>query len=231
ESTTRNEGASTIVPSSSTRIRCKVRGFDDILVGFRSQYEDENASPNTSEEKDITSEITIKWEVETSDAPETPEHYTKVAESKFPGMWDVREDGDRFEDVCILQVYINVAFSKKTVWKGKIEQSTKDECQSPIDANENTHELSKDHDMIAEPLGNLRDETMLERNARRQQTEAFIQATLFNISTLASLFKSLPAKFYSLLESQGNGGILYFVAFAVILLIMQSEPIYNPIST
>lgn len=35
----------------------------------------------------------------------------------FQGRWDVQKDNDQSEG-CILQVYMNVAFSKKTMWKG-----------------------------------------------------------------------------------------------------------------
>ncbi|KAK9202579.1 hypothetical protein WN944_017791 [Citrus x changshan-huyou] len=48
---------------------------------------------------------------------------------RVEGLWDVmRDDGGSKED-CILRVYVNVAFSKKTVWKGKIVQSTLEECR------------------------------------------------------------------------------------------------------
>uniref|UniRef100_A0A0D9WYZ8 VASt domain-containing protein n=1 Tax=Leersia perrieri TaxID=77586 RepID=A0A0D9WYZ8_9ORYZ len=42
------------------------------------------------------------------------------------GIWDV-ESLD--ESSCYLRVYTNVAFSKKTIFRGKIDQSTKDECR------------------------------------------------------------------------------------------------------
>ncbi|KAK1304600.1 hypothetical protein QJS10_CPB11g00281 [Acorus calamus] len=44
------------------------------------------------------------------------------------GIWDVEEDNSEEGSCCILRVYVNVAFSKKTMWKGKIEQSTIEEC-------------------------------------------------------------------------------------------------------
>lgn len=34
------------------------------------------------------------------------------------GLWDVESDGDESNGGCILRVYVNVAFSKKTMWKG-----------------------------------------------------------------------------------------------------------------
>ncbi|KAL1067203.1 hypothetical protein V6Z11_D12G112900 [Gossypium hirsutum] len=45
------------------------------------------------------------------------------------GFWDVERDSDGPVEGCISRVYVNVAFNKKTVWKGKIVKSTLEECQ------------------------------------------------------------------------------------------------------
>ncbi|XP_073002131.1 protein VASCULAR ASSOCIATED DEATH 1, chloroplastic isoform X2 [Typha latifolia] len=44
------------------------------------------------------------------------------------GIWDIRQDFIEGNG-CLLRVFSNVAFSKRTIFKGKIEQSTKDECR------------------------------------------------------------------------------------------------------
>uniref|UniRef100_A0A7N0V7A5 VASt domain-containing protein n=2 Tax=Kalanchoe fedtschenkoi TaxID=63787 RepID=A0A7N0V7A5_KALFE len=45
-------------------------------------------------------------------------------------LWDVeKRDGDGFEKLCVLRIYVYVAFSKKTMWKGKIEQSATAGCR------------------------------------------------------------------------------------------------------
>ncbi|WVZ65978.1 hypothetical protein U9M48_015258 [Paspalum notatum var. saurae] len=44
------------------------------------------------------------------------------------GIWDVEQD-NLDENCCYLRIYINVAFLKKTIFRGKIDQSTKDECR------------------------------------------------------------------------------------------------------
>lgn len=53
-------------------------------------------------------------------------------------------DGDGSNEGCILRIYVNVVFSKKTIFKGKIVQSTVQECQetSAIWIN-HAHELLK----------------------------------------------------------------------------------------
>ncbi|KAF2311043.1 hypothetical protein GH714_019269 [Hevea brasiliensis] len=48
---------------------------------------------------------------------------------RVEGLWDVVKDGDESNEGCILRIYMDVAFSKKTVFKGKIVQSTLDECR------------------------------------------------------------------------------------------------------
>ncbi|XP_064946471.1 protein VASCULAR ASSOCIATED DEATH 1, chloroplastic-like isoform X2 [Musa acuminata AAA Group] len=44
------------------------------------------------------------------------------------GFWDVVQDNNE-ENSCTVKVYSNVAFLKKTIFKGKIEQSTMEECR------------------------------------------------------------------------------------------------------
>ncbi|KAK9273162.1 hypothetical protein L1049_017969 [Liquidambar formosana] len=63
---------------------------------------------------------------------------------RVEGLWDVERDGDESKECCILRVYVNVAFSKKTVWKGKIVQSTLEECREAYASWINiAHELLK----------------------------------------------------------------------------------------
>nr|CAD1835066.1 unnamed protein product [Ananas comosus var. bracteatus] len=65
------------------------------------------------------SHIVIVTSQQISDAPYS-DHFC------VEGIWDVEQIE---QNCCALRVYSNVAFSKKTIFKGKIEQSTKDECR------------------------------------------------------------------------------------------------------
>ncbi|KAI3919140.1 hypothetical protein MKW98_016693 [Papaver atlanticum] len=47
---------------------------------------------------------------------------------RVQGLWDVKKVGNA-TNLCLVRVYVNVAFSKKTMWKGKIESNTIDECR------------------------------------------------------------------------------------------------------
>uniref|UniRef100_A0A2P2KW37 Uncharacterized protein MANES_01G274600 n=1 Tax=Rhizophora mucronata TaxID=61149 RepID=A0A2P2KW37_RHIMU len=63
---------------------------------------------------------------------------------RVEGLWDVTRDGDNPNEGCILHIYVNVAFSKRTVFKGKIVQSTLEECREAYATwIEMAHELLK----------------------------------------------------------------------------------------
>ncbi|XP_051216114.1 protein VASCULAR ASSOCIATED DEATH 1, chloroplastic isoform X1 [Lolium perenne] len=67
------------------------------------------------------SHVVIQTSQEIGDAP-YGDHFI------VEGIWDVEQDS-LDENSCCLRIYINVAFSKRTIFRGKIEQSTKDECR------------------------------------------------------------------------------------------------------
>ncbi|KAF7845042.1 protein VASCULAR ASSOCIATED DEATH 1, chloroplastic isoform X1 [Senna tora] len=68
------------------------------------------------------SHLVLETSQEVSDVPYAD--YFRVE-----GRWDVQRDIIESKECCILRVYVNVAFSKKTIWKGKIVQSTIEECR------------------------------------------------------------------------------------------------------
>ncbi|CAM0905892.1 unnamed protein product [Alopecurus aequalis] len=67
------------------------------------------------------SHVRIQTSQEIGDAP-YGDHFI------VEGIWDIEQDSVD-ENNCYLRIYINVAFSKRTIFRGKIEQSTKDECR------------------------------------------------------------------------------------------------------
>ncbi|CAL9076409.1 unnamed protein product [Musa textilis] len=72
------------------------------------------------------------------------------------GFWDVAQDNNE-ENSCTVKVYSNVAFLKRTIFKGKIEQSTMEECREVYATWMNiAHEILKEKNMeqlkgISEP--------------------------------------------------------------------------------
>ncbi|KAF8113043.1 hypothetical protein N665_0058s0134 [Sinapis alba] len=78
---------------------------------------------------------------------ETSQEITDVPYADYftvEGVWDVKRDCRDSIESSILDVYVNVAFSKRTVWKGKIVQSTLEECREAYAAwIRMAHELLK----------------------------------------------------------------------------------------
>ncbi|XP_062099291.1 protein VASCULAR ASSOCIATED DEATH 1, chloroplastic isoform X2 [Humulus lupulus] len=68
------------------------------------------------------SHLVIETSQEVSDVPYGD--YFRVE-----GLWDVERDADESKECCVLRVYLNVVFLRRTVWKGKIVQSTLEECR------------------------------------------------------------------------------------------------------
>jgi hypothetical protein len=48
---------------------------------------------------------------------------------RVEGRWDVEKVSNGGNSECVLRIFVNVAFSRKTFWKGKIEQGTFEECR------------------------------------------------------------------------------------------------------
>ncbi|KAF2560063.1 hypothetical protein F2Q68_00012669 [Brassica cretica] len=78
---------------------------------------------------------------------ETSQEITDVPYADYftvEGVWDVKRDCKDSIEGSILDVYVNLAFSKRTVWKGKIVQSTLEECREAYAAwIRMAHELLK----------------------------------------------------------------------------------------
>lgn len=67
---------------------------------------------------------------------------------RVEGLWHVRRDGDESKQCCSLCVYVNVAFVRKTMFRGKIVQSTLEECREAYAIwVEMAHELLKERNL------------------------------------------------------------------------------------
>ncbi|KAI4311085.1 hypothetical protein MLD38_036013 [Melastoma candidum] len=75
---------------------------------------------------------------------------------RVEGLWDVRRDGD---GSCCLSVHIGVTFVKKTMFKGKIVQSTLEECR---EAYASWIEMA--HDLLREKNIEKREDVSLDRS-------------------------------------------------------------------
>ncbi|KEH17844.1 protein VASCULAR ASSOCIATED DEATH 1, chloroplastic isoform X1 [Medicago truncatula] len=72
------------------------------------------------------------------------------------GLWNVERDKDESKERCILRVYVNVAFSKKTIFRGKIVQSTIDECKDAYALWINmAHEFLQEKNLVKQESGSI----------------------------------------------------------------------------
>ncbi|KAJ8450072.1 hypothetical protein Cgig2_033266 [Carnegiea gigantea] len=184
------------------------------------------------------SHLVIETSQEVSDVPYAD--YFQVE-----GLWDVQKDGEQSGEGCVLQVYVNVAFSKKTIWKGKIEQATMEECREAyatwiqlahellkqkniekregesVEADTLGQEIAGQHEEHSDWLhGNAEPrtvDTITNLEATHEQNGIRLRANLVD----ASIFRAAAMKFGSFLKRQGNLQLSLVIAFSVILLLMQ----------
>ncbi|VFQ75804.1 unnamed protein product [Cuscuta campestris] len=156
------------------------------------------------------------------------------------GLWDVTRDGS---EGCILKVYTNVAFSKKTMWKGKILQSTLEECENVFGVwIELAHELLKQKKLEKEQAnsnpsdqGDTEKQVGVDACKRKSNgaTGTLISEKLPDLSNMNQqercsgsasapyLFRYFNSRFCSLLKSQSQLYVLLVVGIAVVLFLMQ----------
>ncbi|XP_045788175.1 protein VASCULAR ASSOCIATED DEATH 1, chloroplastic isoform X3 [Trifolium pratense] len=95
------------------------------------------------------SHLVIQTSQEVSDVPYADYFHVE-------GLWNVERDKDESKECCILRVYVNVAFCKKTIWRGKIVQSTVDECKEAYGTWINmAHEFLKQKNLVKEESGSV----------------------------------------------------------------------------
>ncbi|XP_012567245.1 protein VASCULAR ASSOCIATED DEATH 1, chloroplastic isoform X2 [Cicer arietinum] len=155
------------------------------------------------------------------------------------GLWNVERDKDESKESCTLRVYVNVAFTKKTIWRGKIVQSTIDECREAYATWMNmAHEFLKQKNLEKQvqngkmsldreaKTGETSEGSQDQSNPTRRQTSSNAIDAIHNVSTqlrgnfidtsVPSLFKEFATKFRSSLKSQSNLSLLLVTIFALI---------------
>ncbi|XP_038874398.1 protein VASCULAR ASSOCIATED DEATH 1, chloroplastic isoform X2 [Benincasa hispida] len=167
--------------------------------------------------------------------------------------WEVKKDvDDESNNCCILRVYVNVAFSKRTVWKGKIVQSTLEECReaygmwiqmakellkqklkgSEEGTSGSTSQSGKDHH-IEEEINNSKSlEKSNEKNDQRRVTESQYSTDVdqqaenltqgVDSTSAASWLRVYMKKLWSVLRSQNYLPLALVITFAVIFLMQLS---------
>ncbi|XP_073146203.1 protein VASCULAR ASSOCIATED DEATH 1, chloroplastic isoform X2 [Henckelia pumila] len=160
------------------------------------------------------------------------------------GRWDVERDGDDSQPGCFLRIYINVSFSKKTMWKGKIVQSTEEECREAyaiwIDL---AHEVLKKKRLEKEE-GRAANQAQLEKQSNSQiplnlkQSDSKVSSVLQDFkgvdqgvtnppqrnsidASVGYFLRDTLTKFYPSLRHQYSPALLLVIAIGIILLLMQ----------
>ncbi|XP_009598665.1 protein VASCULAR ASSOCIATED DEATH 1, chloroplastic [Nicotiana tomentosiformis] len=184
------------------------------------------------------SHLVIETSQEVSDVPFAD--YFRVQ-----GFWDVETNRDEPVGGCCLKVYVNVAFSKKTMFRGKIVQSTVDECrdvyaiwialahellkQKKLEkeeaggyaANVVTSAQQKESSEHVEILDGASDEVRSQTLPLNLQAADSLRGSCSSTVSVTSLCRNLMLKCSSSFKSQSKFSILIVITIAVILLLMQ----------
>ncbi|XP_002511583.2 protein VASCULAR ASSOCIATED DEATH 1, chloroplastic isoform X2 [Ricinus communis] len=171
---------------------------------------------------------------------------------RVEGLWDVVKDADESNEGCLLQIYVDVAFSKKTVFKGKIVQSTLEECREAYATWINmAHELLKQKNLERREEGPnviqnvevhtevaLRSVETSEKSSQsndrgriaqmsgsldvNERVGDLVQENFTNATAVASLLREYATRFSTFLRSQSQVSLILVVAFVVIFLMQVS---------
>ncbi|XP_038683962.1 protein VASCULAR ASSOCIATED DEATH 1, chloroplastic isoform X2 [Tripterygium wilfordii] len=97
-------------------------GSTGFIESFHQQCKDQDFLSTSWSQHDEFGHLVIETSQTVNDVPFGDYFSVEV-------RWDVQRDGDESTEGCVLRVYIDVKFTKRTFWKGKIVQSTLDECR------------------------------------------------------------------------------------------------------
>ncbi|XP_042503380.1 protein VASCULAR ASSOCIATED DEATH 1, chloroplastic-like isoform X2 [Macadamia integrifolia] len=162
------------------------------------------------------------------------------------GLWDVERDGEKGNDSCILRVYIHVAFSKKTILKGKIEQSTIAECNgvssiwietaqerlkkrkvaklegsnSDVNTTKNDAQLER-HLKTEAPSEGLHNMSKLTEESVSQDFNTQVPILLQGGFSGTTLFRESLVTLHSYLKSQSHFPLILLTASVLVLLMVQ----------
>ncbi|XP_074272989.1 protein VASCULAR ASSOCIATED DEATH 1, chloroplastic-like [Silene latifolia] len=189
------------------------------------------------------SHLVIETSQEVSDVPYA-DYFT------VEGIWDVQKD-DNEPEGCILQVYVSVAFSKKTIWKGKIEQSTMEECRETYATWINLAHKLLEQNNIEKTEGNIveggdqideqnieenrdhvegchvnseleiKTDTVMNKTSNHKQSEKLVGGSIIHATSISSTKQAFPANFCSFLKNRVTLKQFLVITFVVILLLMQ----------
>ncbi|CAL9213233.1 unnamed protein product [Arabidopsis halleri] len=160
------------------------------------------------------SHLVIETSQEISDVPYA-DYFT------VEGVWDLKRDCRDSIEGCILDVYVNVAFAKRTVWKGKIVQSTLEECREAY-----AHWIRMAHELLKQKkLENQEGNKLIEDGAplaakeeRVSECEEEGKVEMVGERVVKKSLKEAWVNLTSFVKRQSGTRQVIVLAFAVILL-------------
>ncbi|KAG7595399.1 VASt domain [Arabidopsis suecica] len=160
------------------------------------------------------SHLVIETSQEISDVPYA-DYFT------VEGVWDLKRDCRDSIEGCILDVYVNVAFAKRTVWKGKIVQSTLEECREAY-----AHWIRMAHELLKQKkLENQEGNKLIEDGAplaakeeRVSECEEEGKVEMVGEGVVKKSLKEAWVNLISFVKRQSGTRQVIVLAFAVILL-------------
>lgn len=187
------------------------------------------------------SRLIIETSQEVSDVPYA-DYFT------VEGLWDVERITDGIQEGCILRIYVNVAFTKRTIWKGKIVQSTLEECREAYaiwiemaqeflkqklqkegsalaisSVQDIVQQMELETKSIPEPSETSPNHTETSHSVEvNHQMGNILQGGFMDATSITAILKELMRKSYSLLNNQSRLSVVVAIAFIVIFLMQMS---------
>ncbi|XP_011621202.1 protein VASCULAR ASSOCIATED DEATH 1, chloroplastic isoform X2 [Amborella trichopoda] len=168
------------------------------------------------------SHLVVETSQQMSDVP-FGEHF------RVEGLWDVQKGDNEESECCTLRVYVNVAFLRKVMFRGKIEQGTSEECREAyalwIDlAHDLLKRLQIENTRTSEALkipqsayDAVVKDAISPKPANQQESS--------NLSSITSLLRELCSSFYEYLKSQSSYPALIIVILLLCILVLMQVSI------
>ncbi|OIW18820.1 hypothetical protein TanjilG_25263, partial [Lupinus angustifolius] len=153
---------------------------------------------------------------------ETVQDVTDVLYSDYfrvEGLWDIERDKDESKECCILRVYVNVAFLKKTIWK----ESSAIAVVTQND-NINFHREGKTEESSEASIEQINPTTIQTTSNVSDATHnvnSSLQGNFIDTTSIPSLFKEFMTKFRLSLKNQSNLSMLLVTIFTLIFFMQQ----------
>ncbi|KAK6119353.1 hypothetical protein DH2020_046902 [Rehmannia glutinosa] len=130
---------------------------------------------------------------------------------RVEGRWDVEKVDNESKPGCILRVYTNVAFSKKTMWKANLISNEQVRLKKLENTQQQCVEYKTSDVRISETISVVKDMNRVNDPPQGNVGEA----------SVGSLLRDTFTKVSTSLKYQNTSSLLLVISIAIILLLMQ----------